>query len=144
MSAIGGDCWLTTERLALRRFTPADLDWLVELYSDPDVTRYLGGVKDRVQTQEILSLKLPRISAMANVQNLASQPRKAPWPGSSATRRSGERNGERALDERIVPPLLETTHAGAASGSQHRRQGCRRLRRLRSFCSSVAPGARPN
>jgi RimJ/RimL family protein N-acetyltransferase len=46
--------WLTTPRLGLRRFTPADLEWLVGLYSDPDVTRYLGGVKDRSKTEELL------------------------------------------------------------------------------------------
>jgi ribosomal-protein-alanine N-acetyltransferase len=50
--------WLTTERLALRRFTLADLDWLAALYSDPDVTRYLGGVKDRAQTEELLTTRI--------------------------------------------------------------------------------------
>ena len=38
------DFWLTTPRLGLRRFTPADRDWLVALYADVNVTRYLGGV----------------------------------------------------------------------------------------------------
>jgi RimJ/RimL family protein N-acetyltransferase len=37
--------WLQTERLGLRRFTPADRDWLVETYADPEVTRYLGGTQ---------------------------------------------------------------------------------------------------
>ena len=50
--------WLTTERLALRRFTPADLDWLAELYSDRDVTQYLGGVKDRFKTEELLNTRI--------------------------------------------------------------------------------------
>jgi [ribosomal protein S5]-alanine N-acetyltransferase len=50
--------WLTTERLALRRFTPGDLDWIVELHSDRDVTRYLGGVKDRAQTEEFLNTRI--------------------------------------------------------------------------------------
>ena len=50
--------WLTTARLALRRFTPADLDWLAELYSDPEVTRYLGGVKDRAKTEELLNTRI--------------------------------------------------------------------------------------
>lgn len=36
--------WLETERLGLRRFTPADRDWLCALYSDSDVTEFLGGV----------------------------------------------------------------------------------------------------
>ena len=39
--------WLTTERLGLRRFTAADLDFLADLYSDPEVTRHLGGTRDR-------------------------------------------------------------------------------------------------
>lgn len=34
---------LETERLILRRFTPDDVDLLVELDSDPEVTRYLNG-----------------------------------------------------------------------------------------------------
>ena len=50
--------WLTTERLALRRFTQGDLDWLVELHSDRDVMRYLGGVKDRAQTEELLNTRI--------------------------------------------------------------------------------------
>jgi [ribosomal protein S5]-alanine N-acetyltransferase len=54
------DYWLTTERLALRRFTPADLDWLVALHSDPDVTRYLGGVKDRTKVDELLTNRILR------------------------------------------------------------------------------------
>jgi hypothetical protein len=32
---------LETERLRLRRFEPADIDWLVELDSDPEVMRYI-------------------------------------------------------------------------------------------------------
>src|SRR4030095_10034709 len=47
----GPSYWLTTERLGLRRFTPADIDWLAGLYCDPAVTRYLGGVKARAPTQ---------------------------------------------------------------------------------------------
>lgn len=36
------DVFLRTGRLVLRRFTPADLDHLVELDSDPAVMRYLS------------------------------------------------------------------------------------------------------
>jgi RimJ/RimL family protein N-acetyltransferase len=50
--------WLTTDRLALRHFTLDDLDWLTELYSDPDVTRYLGGVKDRTKSEELLRTRI--------------------------------------------------------------------------------------
>jgi RimJ/RimL family protein N-acetyltransferase len=51
---------LTTERLALRRFTPSDLDWLAALYGDPEVTRHLGGVKGRAQTREFLDARILR------------------------------------------------------------------------------------
>jgi [ribosomal protein S5]-alanine N-acetyltransferase len=54
----GPSYWLTTERLALRRFTSADLDWLAALYSDGDVTRYLGGVKSRSEAQEFLDTRI--------------------------------------------------------------------------------------
>ena len=52
--------WLTTNRLGLRRFTAEDLEWLAELYTDRDVTRYLGGVKSRAQTEEHLNTRILR------------------------------------------------------------------------------------
>lgn len=45
--------WLETERLALRRFTRDDLDWFAALYDDPDVARFLGGVKTRAQAETL-------------------------------------------------------------------------------------------
>lgn len=36
---------LETERLLIRRFTPADLDKLIELRADEEVVKYLGGRK---------------------------------------------------------------------------------------------------
>ena len=46
--------WLQTRRLALRRFTPADHDWLVALYSDAEVMRYGGGVKSPEQVETVM------------------------------------------------------------------------------------------
>ncbi len=57
---MSGTDWLRTDRLALRRFTPDDLDWLAELHSDRDVTRYLGGIKNRTQTEELLNTRILR------------------------------------------------------------------------------------
>jgi [ribosomal protein S5]-alanine N-acetyltransferase len=54
----GAQYWLTTDRLGLRRFTPDDIDWLAELYSDPDVTRYLGGVRERARSRELLRTRI--------------------------------------------------------------------------------------
>ena len=54
------DFWLTTPRLGLRRFTPDDDDWLAALYSDPAVTRYLGGVRTRAETDEMLDTRILR------------------------------------------------------------------------------------
>jgi RimJ/RimL family protein N-acetyltransferase len=51
----GMEVFLETERLVLRRFTPDDLELLVELDSDPEVKRYIDGGapvdrKDLVET----------------------------------------------------------------------------------------------
>ena len=54
----GAHYWLTSDRLALRRFTADDIDWLANLYSDPDVTRYLGGIKDRTTSEELLRTRI--------------------------------------------------------------------------------------
>lgn len=45
--------WLATGRLALRRMRPDDLDWYAALYADPEVTRFLGGVRTRTQAEEM-------------------------------------------------------------------------------------------
>lgn len=50
--------FLTTERLALRRMTEDDLDWLAGLHSDPEVTRYLGGIKTRAQVEEQMRARI--------------------------------------------------------------------------------------
>jgi [ribosomal protein S5]-alanine N-acetyltransferase len=49
---------LLTPRLALRRLTPADLDLLSRLQSDPDVMRYAGGVKSRADTEAFLNERI--------------------------------------------------------------------------------------
>lgn len=45
---------LTTERLALRRFTMDDLDLLVRLHTDIRVMRHAGGLLTREQSLEVL------------------------------------------------------------------------------------------
>jgi len=50
--------WLSTERLALRRFTPDDGDWLADVYADAETTRHLGGVKSRAQVDELLRTRI--------------------------------------------------------------------------------------
>jgi RimJ/RimL family protein N-acetyltransferase len=50
--------WLTTDRLALRRFTAADLDWLVSLYSDAAVMEHMGGPQDSKTVAEILDERI--------------------------------------------------------------------------------------
>jgi ribosomal-protein-alanine N-acetyltransferase len=52
------DFWLTTPRLGLRRFLPADRDWLVNLYADVNVTRYLGGVLSPSQVDRMLAARI--------------------------------------------------------------------------------------
>jgi RimJ/RimL family protein N-acetyltransferase len=52
------DVTLETERLALRRMTGDDFEWLAALYSDDDVTRYLGGNKTRDQVADMLARRV--------------------------------------------------------------------------------------
>ena len=40
-----------TPRLVLRRFTPADLDFLAELFADPEVMRFSLGVRNRAASR---------------------------------------------------------------------------------------------
>lgn len=47
---------LETERLIIRRFTPDDLDKLIELRSDDEVIKYLGG--RRLQNPEAIAKRL--------------------------------------------------------------------------------------
>jgi RimJ/RimL family protein N-acetyltransferase len=54
------DVWLTTARLALRRFTADDLPWLETLYADEAVTRHLGGPKDRAGVNEMMTTRILR------------------------------------------------------------------------------------
>jgi [ribosomal protein S5]-alanine N-acetyltransferase len=50
--------WLETPRCGLRRFTADDRDWFRALYADPDVTRYLGGVKSSAQADHLLQTRI--------------------------------------------------------------------------------------
>lgn len=50
--------WLETDRLGLRRFTPADRDWLCDLYADEDVTRYLGGTLTPEQVDVLMRARI--------------------------------------------------------------------------------------
>jgi RimJ/RimL family protein N-acetyltransferase len=50
--------WLTTDRLALRRFTEDDFEWLVGLYSDADVMRYVGGPKTREAIRQQVDIRI--------------------------------------------------------------------------------------
>ena len=52
--------WLLTKRLALRRFTPDDREWFVELYGDPDVMRYMGGAQARQDAENMLEARILR------------------------------------------------------------------------------------
>ena len=45
---------LQTERLTLRRFIGGDVDLLASWLADPGFTRYLGGVRDRAGSDEML------------------------------------------------------------------------------------------
>jgi RimJ/RimL family protein N-acetyltransferase len=50
--------WLTTRRLALRRFTQNDFDFLHGLHTDPLVARWVGGVRTREEVRKILDVRI--------------------------------------------------------------------------------------
>lgn len=75
------DCWLSTERLALRRMTWDDLDWLAALYNDADVTQHLGGLKTRDQVAEMMRTRIieyydehPGMGAWLTIERETSTP----------------------------------------------------------------------
>jgi RimJ/RimL family protein N-acetyltransferase len=49
---------LATARLTLRRFTWQDLDLFLELYGDPEVMRYVGGVKTRAEIEAAMQTRV--------------------------------------------------------------------------------------
>lgn len=42
----------------MRRFSPADIDWLARLYADPEVTRHVGGPRNRAAVAEFLDARV--------------------------------------------------------------------------------------
>jgi ribosomal-protein-alanine N-acetyltransferase len=73
--------WLTTERLALRRFTLEDLAWLVTLRSDADVMRYAGGPQTDEATASVLSSRIleyydrhPGLGIWLTMERLTDEP----------------------------------------------------------------------
>lgn len=56
MSKPNFEIMLETERLSIRKFTPADLDALIEMRSDEPVIKYLGG--RRLQNPQALEKRL--------------------------------------------------------------------------------------
>jgi RimJ/RimL family protein N-acetyltransferase len=49
---------LSTARLTLRRFTWEDFDLLHELYTDPEVMRYVGGVRTRGEIETAMKTRV--------------------------------------------------------------------------------------
>jgi len=56
---------LETKRLRLRRFTSADVDLIVDLDSDPEVTRYTNGGRPTTR-EDVECVHLPRVLAFYN------------------------------------------------------------------------------
>ena len=46
--------FLETERLILRLIQPSDVPALAQLWTDPEVTRYMGGPRDQARLEEML------------------------------------------------------------------------------------------
>ena len=66
---------LVTERLRLREWREADKPLLAEIHSDPEVMRFLGGVKTFDETSEVIDLigGILRRRRVADLQNHARE-----------------------------------------------------------------------
>ncbi|RPH57306.1 N-acetyltransferase, partial [bacterium] len=53
-----GPYFLTSERLGFRPWSDADVELAVELWGDPEVTRFIGGPLSREQAEERLSREI--------------------------------------------------------------------------------------
>jgi ribosomal-protein-alanine N-acetyltransferase len=69
-----------TPRLRLRRFTPDDLELHHALMSDPDVTRYVGGVRTRAESEEMFRTRVlpyyeehPGLGAWATIEQASGE-----------------------------------------------------------------------
>jgi RimJ/RimL family protein N-acetyltransferase len=52
---------IETARLYLRQFTPEDLDDLYRIYSDPEIMKYLTGVRTREATEIAIHTMLKQL-----------------------------------------------------------------------------------
>jgi RimJ/RimL family protein N-acetyltransferase len=65
---------LESERLQLRYQQAADVEALVDLWSDPEVTRYLGGPRDRAWLQSVFTVAAGRCTTIwgtSTIEHLA-------------------------------------------------------------------------
>lgn len=81
---------LETPRLLLRALAPSDVPILIALWTDPDVTRHMGGPRDRVRLEQVYEEEL----------RLAVPPRYTLWP--VVERMTGRVIGECGLTEKEV------------------------------------------
>ena len=115
-----GEIFLETERLILRRFTPDDVDLLVELDSDPDVMRYINGGRPTPR-EEIETDILPWRPTRATVSGRSSR---NPVASSSAGSTSGRsprtrptsRNSATACVDRRATRATAPRARGRSSG----------------------------
>ena len=110
---------LATARLQLRRFTPDDEGFLAELHSNPDVMRYMGGVKTAEQNRALLQT---RILAYYN-----EHPGLGVWLTSE--RGSGQRIGFHLLNNIQGETLIQVGYCllPAAWGKGYATEMCRAL-----------------
>ena len=51
MTVLGSTDTFETERLYLRRLDHADLEYFIDIHGDPEVARYIGAGKPRLQAE---------------------------------------------------------------------------------------------
>ena len=98
------EVYLETDRLTLRRFTDADVDHLVELDSDPEVTRYLTlakPVREEVATRGFSLEQVAYVARSPAGSTYAQRTRMGAMTSPSSAIASAARRGARATRPRV-------------------------------------------
>jgi len=80
--------YLETERIYLREFTADDVDLVYDLNSDPDVMKYLSGVKPSTREEVIETIKKILAPSLKFIGLSSAEEYQNTWPGENMVRYS--------------------------------------------------------
>ena len=139
---------LQTEHLWLRPTRPGDEEWLIQLFSDPEVRKYVAGAMSEAEACSLVKLTgelwghfaiLDRESKEA-IGSLSFAPKRGPWEISYQLRRDywGRGLAAEAIESALQWFFSSTDQeeVGAVTQSANKRS-CRLLERLGAYLSEA-------